>query len=90
MRGTKVIPKGSFMKVTTRYKLFKLFFTYMVEHMDGVTSKQLCNDLNIGRNMVIRFIKQATNEDMITRTNIDGTNINLIKLTHKGINWISD
>ena len=90
MRGTKVIPKGSFMKVTTRYKLFKLFFTYMVEHMDGVTSKQLCNDLNIGRNMVIRFIKQATIEEMITRTNIDGTNINLIKLTHKGINWISD
>jgi DNA-binding MarR family transcriptional regulator len=56
----------------------------------GVSVKQMCNDLNVGRNIVIRVLKQAEKEEMITRERIPETNIELIILTDKGKEWIGE
>jgi DNA-binding transcriptional regulator LsrR (DeoR family) len=76
------------MKPIIRLKHFTNFFNYMINYDTGVSVKQLCNELNIGRNVVIRVLKQAEKEEMITRIKIDETNIELITLTDKAKKWI--
>ena len=88
MRGTKIIRDGSFMKPLIRLKHFTNFFGYMKTYEEGVSVKQLCNNLKVGRNVVIRVLKQAEKEEMITRNRIEETNIELIFLTTKGKHWI--
>lgn len=93
MRGTKTIKTGDFMKRPIRIKYFKLFFGYISKNImidGGVSVKQMCNDLNVGRNIVIRVLKQAEKEEMITRERIPETNIELIILTDKGKEWIGE
>lgn len=93
MRGTKTIKTGDFMKKSIRFKYFKLFFGYISKYViidGGVSVKQMCTDLDVGRNIVIRVLKQAEKEEMITRSRIPETNIELINLTDKGKEWIRD
>lgn len=89
MRGTKVIRTGDFMKPAVRVKYFNLFFGYMLKNSE-VSVKQVCNDIGVGRNIVIRVLKQADKEGMITRERIPETNIELINLTDKGKEWIGE
>ena len=89
MRGTKTIRTGEYMKRSIRFKHYITFFKHMRDNPD-VSIKQLCNELQMGRNVVIRVFKQANKENMIIKTRIPETSIELFNLTDKGIEWIRD